>query len=138
MTTDLDAATVKVEGQTVTFTLLGVELVTYSVTAPRRREAVRLLWGPPGFAETGGNYRRGLVCPGWPGADGHTHTSAHRHTGAHHHAETHGHARPDADPRSAAHVDGGGVAVGDAHALAHGNGGTRHARGNRCSGGSRR
>ena len=32
--TSLDAATVKVEGQTVTFTLLGVELVTYTVAAP--------------------------------------------------------------------------------------------------------
>ena len=32
--TGLDAATVKVEGQTVTFTLLGVELVTYTVAAP--------------------------------------------------------------------------------------------------------
>ena len=32
--TALDAATVKVEGQTVTFTLLGVELVTYTVAAP--------------------------------------------------------------------------------------------------------
>ena len=32
--TALDAATVKVEGQTVTFTLLGVELVTYNVAAP--------------------------------------------------------------------------------------------------------
>ena len=32
--TALDAATVKVEGQTVTFTLLGVELVTYTVEAP--------------------------------------------------------------------------------------------------------
>ena len=32
--TSLDAATVKVEGQTVTFTLLGVELVTYNVAAP--------------------------------------------------------------------------------------------------------
>ena len=137
--TALDAATVKVEGQTVTFTLLGVELVTYTVAAPttegqydfsgflfdmQKQEAIVAGASSVRVGPESGRPRRRPPPRRNPRPR----------------RQAHGHARPDADPRSAAHVDGGGGAVGDAHALAHGNGngGTRHARGNRCSGGSRR
>ena len=138
--TALDAATVKVEGQTVTFTLLGVELVTYTVAAPTTEGQYDFsgflldMQKQEAIVAGASSVRVGPEPTATP-----TPAGAHHHAETHGHAKGHGHARPDADPRSAAHVDVGGGAVGDAHALAHGNGnGTRHARGNRCSGGSRR
>ena len=136
--TALDAATVKVEGQTVTFTLLGVELVTYTVAAPTTEGQYDFsgflldMQKQEAIVAGASSVRVGPEPTATPAP-----TTTPKPT-ATPRAMAHGHARPDADPRAAAHVDVGGGAVGDAHALANGNGGTRHARGNRCSGGSRR
>ena len=76
---DLAAATVKVDGQTVIFTLLGAQLVTYNVTAPAAEGQYDFSGVLLDDAETGGNNGRGLVHQGWSGADGHTHAGAHAH-----------------------------------------------------------
>ena len=108
--TALDAATVKVEGQTVTFTLLGVELVTYTVEAPttegqydfsgflldmQKQEAITagassVPVGPEPTATPTPAHTATPAPSTTPKPTGHAETRRH--------ARAHGHARPDATP----------------------------------------
>ena len=161
VSSDQAGVVAEVEGQTVIFSLLGVERVTYTVMAPtapgrysftgvildnQKMEAgtggavgIRVGPAPTATPTPSPTATRQPTATPEPTAMPEP-TATPRPDG---HADAHCHAGTDADPLAAAHGDGGahGHARADRDGGAHGNGNRNagyahaHAHGNRCTGG---